>query len=520
MPIFSLPSNSGIGTLGKGAYDFIRFLKKSGQKYWQILPICPPAKEDSPYLSYSACAGNPYFIDIDWLIGDGWISEEDKIKAGICESIIDIKAAKKYNSPFASGKINYDHVKKSRSVIFSALYKNFFNNIPDDYQEFCNLNKKWLDDYALFMTLLEYHDFGELHTWEDKYKYRYQDALDKFSTKHKNTLNYYKMLQYFFYTQWESLLKFAHKNDIKIIGDIPLYVALTSADAWVDPKIFNITDSFEISIYSGCPANKANRKDSVGQVWDSPVYNWDYQKKDGYSWWVKRLQAALKLYDIIRIDHFKGFESYYNIDAKTRDTVNGVWKKGPGYNFWEIVSEKLGYSSTSDLPIFAEDLGIITPPLKKLLSDCKFEGMKVLQYAFNNTKDEGIYKPENKNINDNKYLPNNYENNYVAYIGTHDNTSLLGWMDTVREDVLENALTYYEASNKMDLYNKMIHDIIFSKANTCILTVQDLLKLGHDSMINKPGTTGSNWKWQLTNEQFNNLDAESLLNLTKKSERI
>lgn len=519
MPIFSLPSNSGIGTLGKGAFDFIRFLKSSGQKYWQILPICPPAKEDSPYLSFSARAGNPYFIDIDWLVGDGWLSKEEVEEAGIKHAPIDVESAKKHNSPFASGKIDYKYVKESRGKIFSSLYLNFFSNTPQDYYDFCSENDNWLEDYALFMTLLEYHDFAELHDWEDKFKYREWHALEEFANEHKNTLNYHKMLQYFFFNQWDRLKEYAHENDIKIIGDIPLYVALTSADAWVDPQIFDINDKFEIATLSGCPPNKANRKDSVGQVWDSPVYNWEYIKEHNYSWWVDRLKAALHLYDIIRIDHFKGFESYYNINAKTRDSLNGEWKKGPGYEFWETISQELGFKDSSELPIFAEDLGIITPPLQKLLEDCNFEGMKVLQYAFNNTKKAELYLPENKSKNDNKYLPQNYNAKYVAYIGTHDNTSLLGWMETVREDVLQNAFNYYQAKDKDDLFNKMINDLVSSKAVISILTPQDLLKLGHDSMINNPGTVGTNWKWQLTDEEFENLDSEKLLALTKSNER-
>lgn len=520
MPIFSLPSNSGIGTLGEGAYEFIRFLKKSGQRYWQILPICPPAKADSPYLSYSARAGNPYFIDLDWLVGDGWISKDDLEEAGIKSSPVDYAASKKWNSPYASGKIDYEYVRESRAKIFSTLYKNFFSNIPDEYFHFCIENKGWLDDYALFMTLLEYHEFKELYDWEDKYKYRDTKALKEFSKKRESTLNYYKMLQFFFFTQWRSLQNYAHKNNIKIIGDIPLYVALTSADAWVDPKIFDISENFEIATFSGCPPNKANRKDSVGQIWDSPVYDWKYLKDTNYKWWIDRLKSALDLYDIIRIDHFKGFESYYNIDAKTRDSLNGIWKKGPGYEFWDIVSKKLGYSSCADLPIFAEDLGIITPPLQKLLSDCQFEGMKVLQYAFNETKHADLYLPKNKTKNKNKYLPCNYEKNYVAYIGTHDNTSLKGWMDTVREDVLQNALNYYSAKNKDELFDKMINDLLSSKAVISILTPQDLLKLGHDSMTNNPGTVGTNWKWQLTQEEFENLDDKKLLKMTKEYERI
>lgn len=520
MPIFSLPSNNGIGTLGEGAYEFIRFLKKSGQKYWQILPVCPPAKADSPYLSYSSRAGNPYFIDIDWLIGDGWIKEKDAIESGIKPAKLAKKAAKEAGSKLASKKINYKQIKKSRDKIFAILFKNFFKNVPQEYIEFCETHNDWLDDYALFMCLLDYHKHKELPQWEDKYKYRDQKALDKFEKKRKKEIDYQKMLQFFFYTQWRSLQKFAHKNNIKIIGDIPLYVALTSADAWVDPKIFQITEDFSASIYSGCPPNKSHNKKSKGQVWDTPVYNWEYLKSNNYKWWVNRLSTALDLYDIIRIDHFKGFEKYYNIDAKTRDPKTGEWKKGPGFDFWKNVAPQLGYKKVSDLPIFAEDLGIYTPELKKLVKKCKFEGMKVIQYAFNETKIAHMYEGKNRKKNKNMYIPKNYTKPFVAYLGTHDTNTLIGYINEALPEVLKNCQNYYEETDPQKLAKIMICDSMKSKANICILLIQDLLELAQDARINTPGTVGINWMWQLSDEQFKNLDAQKLYELTKKYERL
>lgn len=508
MPIFSLPSDSGIGTLGRGAYDFIRFLASSGQKYWQILPICPPAKEDSPYLSYSSRAGNPYLIDIDWLVGDGWLTK-DEVKAS------NVKPSKhiKEDSWISSGKIDYKQIKESRSKVFSFLYKNFFNKVPNDYMDFCSRHSDWLDDYALFMTLLEYHKFAELPDWEDKYKFRDKTALKKFKESHISTFQYYQMLQYFFYTQWKSLHTFAHKNNIKIIGDIPLYVSLTSADAWVDPKIFKIDENYNASVLSGCPANKSNRKNAVGQVWDSPVYDWEYQKKTDYAWWKNRLNDAFKLYDIIRIDHFKGFESFYNIDAKTRDTVNGEWKPGPGIDFWNSCKKHF-----NELPVFAEDLGIITPKLEKLLKDCNFDGMCVLQYGFNKKSEE--YTKENKYKSKNRYLPHNYRKNQVVYADTHDTPPLYGWLNSAPEEVISNAMSYYETNDIDELFDKMLMSIAESRANTCIYSAQDLLKLGLDAKNNTPGTVGTNWMWQLTEEEFNYLDSNKLKDMTIKTERL
>lgn len=520
MPIFSLPSNSGIGTLGQCAYDFIRFLNKSGQKYWQILPICPPAKADSPYLSYSARAGNPYFIDVDWLIGDGWLTNQDAEDAGIKPAPIAYDDAKKFGSPMPSAKIDYKQVKKSREVLFEKLFDNFFKNIPQDYEDFCAEHSDWLCDYALFMTLLKEYDYKELHEWPDKYKYRDSQALDSYSVEHKKELDYHKMLQYFFYVQWRSLQKFAHENDIKIIGDIPLYVALTSADAWVEPKIFDINDDFSVSVYSGCPPNKSHNKQSKGQIWDSPVYNWDYLKKTNYKWWAKRIKSSLDLYDIIRLDHFKGFEKYYNIPASTRDPRHGEWKSGPGFEFWENISKQLGYKSVSDMPIFAEDLGIYTPELKELVDKCEFEGMKVIQYAFNETKNADQYIGDARKNFKNTYLPQNYEKNFVAYIGTHDTNTILGYIDEALPEVLVNCQNYYEETDHSKLAALMINDVYKSKANICILLIQDLLKLAQDARINTPGTVDINWKWQLTKEQFDALDAKILYKFAKDSERL
>lgn len=520
MPIFSLPSNTGIGTLGENAYEFIRFLKAAGQKNWQILPICPPSKADSPYLSYSSRAGNPYLIDIDWLVGDGWLSQDEAKAAGICPASLAIDEAKRFGSKFASAKIDYKQIKKSREKLFKSLYKNFFSNLPDDYDEFCEEHSDWLQDYALFMTLLAEFNNAELYEWPDEYKYRDKDALEEYAKEHEKDLNYHKMLQYFFYTQWRSLQKFAHENDIKIIGDIPLYVALTSADAWADPKIFDINDDFSVSVYSGCPPNKAHNKQGKGQIWDSPVYNWDYLKSTNYKWWVNRLKGALDLYDIIRLDHFKGFEKYYNIDAVTRNPREGVWKKGPGFVFWESVASQLGFDKVSDMPIFAEDLGIYTPELKELVEKCEFEGMKVLQYAFNETKYADKYIGDARKTFTNKYLPKNYEEKFVAYLGTHDTNTIIGYIDEALPEVRKNFENYYEETDPYKLLKIMMDDVVNSRANICILMVQDLLELAQDARINTPGTVDINWKWQLSEEQFDHLDADKLLEMTRLSGRI
>lgn len=531
MPIFSLPNKTGIGSIGKSAFDFIDFLSDSGQAYWQILPIQPPAKANSPYLSFSASAGDPNLIDLEWLVGDGHLTQQDLENCGVTSAATDVVGANREHSPYPSGKINYDNVNSSRKKVFAILYDKFFPNPPEEYLKFIEDEKIWLNNFSLFMAIrwvlakrLEIDDLEDervaLWNWPDKFKLRDLQALAEFKKNHTYEINYFKMQQYCFFMQWKTLQDYAHKKGIQIIGDIPFYVALDSCDAWSDHKIFKMNDDFSVNTFSGCPPNKSNNKDSVGQVWDSPVYDWDYLKSTNYKWWTGRLLAALNLYDIIRIDHFKGFESYYCVDAKTRNPLTGHYEDGPGMDFWNTAAKELGYNDPSEMPIFAEDLGIITPPLQKLLHDTGFHGMKILQFAFNNTRKAKQYIGPNRFKAREMYLPHNITPNKVAYVGTHDNNTLKGWIDNIHESVLKNAQNYFEEKNPNRLFDKMLMSIVNSDSNTCILSAQDLLKLGADARNNTPGTMHINWMWQMTEMEMRQLDADWLLKITKEAGRL
>ncbi len=477
MHISSLVSNSGIGTLGKEAYEFVDFLKQSGQSYWQILPICPTSFGDSPYQSFSTFAGNPYFIDLDILAKEGYLAPED-YKNIVWES--------------NETTVDYPLIFKNRNKVFLKLQQNFKNNIPKDFFDFCAKNSYWLEDYALFMAVKDEFLGKEYTLWDEDIKKREQTALNKWRKKCKERIEYYKILQYFFFKQWFALKEYANKNGIKIIGDLPIYVAADSADVWSNLKNFVLNKDLTPKVVAGCPPDSFSKE---GQLWGNPVYNWRYMKFDRYSWWLKRLEASLKIYDVVRIDHFRGFEGYYTIKYGSKNACNGRWKKGPSIAFWRFVKQKLG-----DVPIIAEDLGFLTNGVRKMLKRSGFPGMKVLQFAFSGDME-------------NEYLPHNYKNNCVVYTGTHDNDTLLGWVETLNEKEVEFTKKYLQCS-KEEIAEKVMVAAMSSVADLCILTMQDLIGLDGESRMNTPSTVGENWKWRMTKEQKRQELATKLLNYT------
>ena len=359
MHISSLPGNTGIGTLGKPAYDFVDFLKKSSQTYWQILPICPTSYGDSPYQSFSTFAGNPYFIDFELLVGQDFLQKKDY------ENII-------WGSD--ETQVDYGLLYEQRHKIFSIIQKNFEKNTPADFESFCKENAFWLDNYSLFMAIKDAHNGVSFLEWEKEIINREEQSLKKWTEKCSDRINYYKILQYLFFAQWNNLKKYANDNGIKIIGDIPIYVAADSADVWSNPEQFMLDENHVPIEVAGCPPDGFS---ADGQLWGNPVYNWDYMKKDNYSWWKKRLEMSLKNYDVLRIDHFRGFDSYYCIPFGDTTAKNGVWKKGPGTALFEEIKKCYG-----ELPIIAEDLGFLTDSVRQMLKDVGYPGMKVLQFAF------------------------------------------------------------------------------------------------------------------------------------------
>ncbi|MFR5875163.1 MAG: 4-alpha-glucanotransferase [Eubacterium sp.] len=479
MPIFSLPSPFGIGTLGRSAYEFVDFLKKSGQSYWQILPICPTSFGDSPYQSFSTLAGNPYFIDFELLEMEEYLSAEDF--EGITWG--------RYQN-----RIDYGTLYKNRGTVFLRLYNNFIKDIPPAFYDFCTKEAQWLDDYALFMALKENFGGISFDKWDKCFSNRDKDALEKFKLENQNKIIYHKMLQFFFYKQWYQLKEYANNNGIKIIGDIPIYVSLDSADVWANPDAFMLDNELKPIEVAGCPPDAFTEN---GQLWGNPIYDWEYLKSTGYKWWIERLKASLEIYDVIRVDHFRAFESYYCVNANAKNAKIGTWRKGAGMDFWSEAERQLG-----DLPIIAEDLGFLTDDVRKLLDECGFAGMKVLQFAFDSREESN-------------YLPHNYTKNSVVYTGTHDNDTILGWLETADADDVDYAVKYLRAGDKYNLPREMMLCAVSSVSKLCILTVQDLLGIGSDARINTPSTIGKNWLWRATYEQMKSLSAEKLLYYTR-----
>ena len=393
MPIFSLPSKYGIGTFGSEAKRFVDFLHKAGQSYWQILPLNPTNYGDSPYQSFSSFAGNPYFIDIETLIE---------------EKLIDQVTADSFDFGDDYEKIDYGKLYDNRLNLLRLAFKNFEKDA--DYIEFTNSNSYWLDDFSLFMALKNANADSSWQTWEKPLRFRETEAISKAKTQYAKDIEFYKFVQYEFAKQWKDLKKYANSKGISIIGDIPIYVALDSADVWSNPKQFLLNEDLEPTLVAGVPPDAFSED---GQLWGNPIYNWELMEKDNFSWWKKYLGNALNKYDIVRIDHFRGFESYFTIPFGDKDAKNGKWKKGPDTKLFDALKKEFG----EDLPIIAEDLGLLTPDVLKMLKATGFPGMKVLQFAFDSSLKSD-------------YLPHNFNKNCVVYTGTHDNDTIIGWLSS------------------------------------------------------------------------------------------
>ena len=465
MPIFSLPSPYGIGTLGAEGYRFVDFLKKAKQSYWQILPLGPTSYGDSPYQSFSSYAGNPYFIDLDLLINEGLLTREEA------------------NSADFGGdnfKIDYEKLYFGR---FTLLKKAFSRFEPTaEYEAFCEENADWLESYATFMALKEQNGGKAWNQWES-------EALES-----DKELLFHKFLQFKFFSQWQSLKNYANENGIKIIGDLPIYVAFDSADVWANKEQFLLKDN-KPTLVAGCPPD-AFCED--GQLWGNPLYDWKKMKADGYSFWKTRLGAALKIYDVMRIDHFRGFESYYAIPSGDKTAKNGKWLKGPDIAFFNEMKKHFG----SDLPIIAEDLGFLTHAVYKMLTKSGFPGMKVLQFAFDSREE-------------NDYLPHNYTKHCVVYTGTHDNDTIMGWTNTAPPSDIKQAEKYLNCKADNGFNFAMIRAAMASVADTSIIMMPDLLGLGSEARINAPATLGDNWLWRIDGVCINDWLAKIVADLTE-----
>ncbi len=459
--ISSLPSPWGIGTLGAEARRFIDFLSDSGQSYWQILPVSPTGFGDSPYQSFSSFAGNPYFIDLDMLNESGLLN-----KSEYCN----------INWSVDQERVDYGLVFDNRFGVLRNAAARLLDKENGDYNKFCVEEAYWLDDYTLFMALKDSHGGSPCTTWEHELCFREKHALDEAKAKLCSEIELYKAMQFLFFSQWNSLKEYAADRNISIIGDMPIYVAPDSADVWAQPQLFQLDSDMNPIDVAGCPPDGFTED---GQLWGNPLYNWDENKNQDYSWWISRIKRQFEIYDFLRIDHFRGFDEYYAIPFGSENAKYGVWRKGPGMDLFNAVKNALG-----EKQIIAEDLGFLNASVRRLLSDSGFPGMKVLQFAFDGSEDSD-------------YLPHNYSRNCVAYTGTHDNDTINGWFNTGSAEAVSKAREYLRIHSGEDEARAMLSVLWESVAFLTIAQMQDLLGLGSNGRMNTPSTLGNNWQWRM-----------------------
>ena len=466
MPIFSLPSPYGIGTLGQAAFDFVDFLHKGEQSLWQILPIGTTSFGDSPYQSFSCFAGNPYFIDLDLLIKDGLLTKSEVESFDFGTDIECVDYEKLYNNRFKVLKLAFAKFEQS-----------------DDYKTFEKQNSYWLKDYATFMAIKSANNGAPWYEWPNAIKSKDPKAIKAIQNELDFEIAFHEFLQFIFNKQWLSLKEYANKNGIQIIGDIPIYVALDSADVWANTQQFLLNDDYTPKAVAGVPPDLFDKN---GQLWGNPLYNWDFMKQTDYAWWKQYLGCALKRYDIVRIDHFRGFESFFAVPYGDTTAKKGKWIKGPDTDLFNSFKTEFG----KDLPIIAEDLGVITPAVHKMLKATGFPGMKILQFAFSG---------DSKN----SYLPHNIIKNSVIYTGTHDNDTIMGWLKSSNTNTIKQAKNYFNYQDDNGFNWAMIKAAMASVADTCIIPMADFLGLDSRGRINTPSTLGSNWCWRIKSECIN-----------------
>lgn len=461
MHISSLPSKYGIGTFGKDAYEFVDFLRVSGQRYWQILPMCPVGEGNSPYKSFSAYAGNPYFIDLDLLCDEGLIEADllNEFEFGEDET-----------------KVDYTLLECNRLQVLRLAYENFDRHNHKHFEKFCTDESFWLDDYAMFMALKKYFNDISWYEFPEDIRYREKNALLHYKNILQYNIGFFKFLQFEFSKQWFALKAYANKSGVQIIGDLPIYVALDSVDTWCNTKIFKLDENLQPKFVAGCPPDAFSKS---GQLWGNPVYDWKYLESTNFKWWIQRIKYNQKMFDVIRIDHFRGFESYYEIPFVLHDAAKGEWVKGPSERFFLKVKEKLG-----NVNVIAEDLGFVTKDVKELLSKTGFAGMKILQFAFDMSGKSDI-------------LPHNLHRNSIVYTGTHDNETLMGWSKSTNVNILNFAKEYMHIRDNEKINWGLIRLAYTGVNAVSIVQMQDFLGLDNVARTNVPSTIGSNWSWRL-----------------------
>jgi len=481
--ISSLPSPCGIGNLGEAAYRFVDFLKSAGQRYWQILPLGPTGFGDSPYQSFSAFAGNPYFIDPEELVSCGWLSRGCLQKALWGDD---------------PSRVDFGQLYRSHDGIMRQAYMGFCGNIPGDFADFCQKEAAWLEDYCLFRALKQRYQGAHWLSWDAPLRNRKPAALQQAKQELRDEIGFHRFLQYCFYRQWQRLRSYARQQGIRIIGDIPIYVPLDSADVWSAPENFQLTRTRRPRRVAGCPPDIFNR---TGQYWGHPIYDWEQMEQDDFDWWLRRIGSAARLYDVIRIDHFRGLESYWSIPGRNRTAQAGQWVKGPGMKLLGRIRDAF-----PDTEFIAEDLGYPTPEVQKLVADFGFPGMKVLQFAF----DDG---------RENDDQPHRYEENCVCYTGTHDNDTLRGFLESRTDAQLGYIRSYLD--REIDPGEGLLTAGIHSAAVLFMSQMQDWLDLSSHCRMNEPGKCNEiNWRWRLLPGSVTDELASRIRGMTVRAGRI
>ena len=477
MHITSLPGPYGLGTMGKAAYDFVDFLAAAGQSLWQILPLTPTGYGDSPYQSCSAFAGNEYLIDLPTL------QQEGLLEPGEPEG---------FSWGQDPGRADFGLLYQSRRKVLALAYARFR---PDgDYEAFCRENAHWLGDYALYMTLKDKFQGLPWYRWEEPLKHREPEALWQVRQSLREELDFYKFIQYQFYRQWNALRQYAKEKGIAILGDVPIYVPLDSCEVWCNPELFQLDENLTPTAVAGCPPDAFS---DDGQLWGNPLYRWERHKADGYSWWIRRLSAAGRLYDGVRLDHFRGFESYWAVPYGDETAKNGKWEKGPGLDFIKAMEKAL-----PEISFVAEDLGLLTPEVLQLREDSGLPGMKVLQFAFDSREPS-------------EYLPYLHVRNSVCYTGTHDNMTTTQWLREAPEETVAYAREYMCLTEEEGLTWGVIRTAMGSVCDLCVVPMQDYLNLGGEARMNFPGTmSNANWTWRMAPGSCTPALAEKIYNLT------
>lgn len=481
--ISSLADPYGIGTLGKKSREFVKFLDDAGQTYWQMLPVGPTGYGDSPYQSFSTYAGNPYFVDLD-ILKDLELLTREEIE----------------NKIFVDNpeKADFGRIYQERFEVLRLAYSRF--DIENkDFKLFIEKNAKWLQDYVLFMSIKDYFHGVKWTEWPDEFKYRNQDALARFEEENIEEVNFHRFIQFMFFEQWDDLKKYMKEYGILTIGDLPIYVAEDSSDVWANPEVFQLNDNLDPEFVGGCPPDAFS---DDGQLWGNPIYNWDHLEETGYQWWLDRIEWNFNIFDCIRLDHFRGFESYWRIPAGDKTAKNGSWQPGPGMKLFGALREKFG-----DLPIIAEDLGYMTKEVYNFRMETGFPSMKILQFAFD---------PECNS----DYLPHNYDDNCVVYTGTHDNDTIIGWLENARFEEIETAKKYLNITDEETFNWGLIRGAMTSVAKMAIFQMQDLLMLDNSTRMNNPGILGGNWEWRMRDGALNPYLSGRLRELTRISGRL